>query len=312
MDNNNGRGIFYGVIGVATLVVAMIGATFAYFSASISTDGDPITLNSTTIDLNLTQNTKGIKFNLIPVDETLPGFATGGYIGNKDSEESGDFNCIDDDGNEFCSVYEVTVTNPSKTTAQTIYARIDVGTNDFPANAKTDGKDTCEYLDKTGEDMYCEKSNIAFAIFKGTANDVNTKSANFWNVTSSVADNWYSSSGGTLENALGVSKSTTADANTTAGNVAGTPVLGKLGDMVVARTAVPTGKTNNSFMLDSLSQTLKPEGSATYTIVMWIHENGEDQELSEGKTFAAGITFSTSLKGSGVTAVLATTQVNNG
>ena len=31
MDNNkNGRGIFYGVIGVATLVVAIIGATFAY------------------------------------------------------------------------------------------------------------------------------------------------------------------------------------------------------------------------------------------------------------------------------------------
>ena len=29
-----GRGIFYGVIGVATLVVAIIGATFAYFTAS--------------------------------------------------------------------------------------------------------------------------------------------------------------------------------------------------------------------------------------------------------------------------------------
>ena len=32
--NNNGRGIFYGVIGVATLVVAIIGATFAYFTAT--------------------------------------------------------------------------------------------------------------------------------------------------------------------------------------------------------------------------------------------------------------------------------------
>ena len=34
MENQNGKGIFYGVIGVATLVVAIIGATFAYFSAS--------------------------------------------------------------------------------------------------------------------------------------------------------------------------------------------------------------------------------------------------------------------------------------
>ncbi len=38
MENKNGQGIFYGVIGVATLVVAIIGATFAYFSASASTN----------------------------------------------------------------------------------------------------------------------------------------------------------------------------------------------------------------------------------------------------------------------------------
>ena len=38
MENKNGQGIFYGVIGVATLVVAIIGATFAYFSATASTN----------------------------------------------------------------------------------------------------------------------------------------------------------------------------------------------------------------------------------------------------------------------------------
>ena len=39
MENKNGQGVFYGVIGVATLIVAIIGATFAYFSASV-TAGD--------------------------------------------------------------------------------------------------------------------------------------------------------------------------------------------------------------------------------------------------------------------------------
>ena len=34
MENKNGKGIFYGVIGVATLIVAIIGATFAYFTAT--------------------------------------------------------------------------------------------------------------------------------------------------------------------------------------------------------------------------------------------------------------------------------------
>ena len=38
MENRNGQGIFYGVIGVATLVVAIIGATFAYFNAQAQTN----------------------------------------------------------------------------------------------------------------------------------------------------------------------------------------------------------------------------------------------------------------------------------
>ena len=33
-NNRKGSGVFYAVVGVATLVVAIIGATFAYFSAS--------------------------------------------------------------------------------------------------------------------------------------------------------------------------------------------------------------------------------------------------------------------------------------
>lgn len=308
MENNNGRGIFYGVIGVATLVVAMIGATFAYFSASISTENDPIAFNSTKIDLSLTQNTDGIKYNLIPVDETIDSFATGGYVGNAKVTTAKSNNCIDDDGNEFCSVYEVTVTNPSKTTAQTIFARIDVAKNDFAVNEKDGGTDeapTCSKLTKTGESMYCNKTNVAFAIFKGTAQNV-IDGTTEWNVDGSAVTSYYSSTAGSMENALGDDVTATADSATTVGNVAGTPVLGKLGDMVVARTATKGG--TESFMLDALSQTLKPEGSATYTIVMWLHENYQDQETSEGKAFAAGITFSTSLKGSGVTAVLATTQ----
>lgn len=38
-ENRKGPGIFYAVVGVATLVVAIIGATFAYFSASATVEG---------------------------------------------------------------------------------------------------------------------------------------------------------------------------------------------------------------------------------------------------------------------------------
>ena len=42
-NNRKGPGIFYAVVGVATLVVAIIGATFAYFSAQATATGDNIT-----------------------------------------------------------------------------------------------------------------------------------------------------------------------------------------------------------------------------------------------------------------------------
>ena len=53
MDENNrkGSGVFYAVVGVATLVVAIIGATFAYFSATAEVGGEQIKGN--------TENLKG-------------------------------------------------------------------------------------------------------------------------------------------------------------------------------------------------------------------------------------------------------------
>jgi len=340
MDNNNGRGIFYGVIGVATLVVAMIGATFAYFSASISTAENALGATAANITLELSnQVTTGIKSNLIPVDETNDGFADNTYVGilPGDTDTPADGvnnpkakNCIDDDGNEFCSVYTFTIKNPSTTTAQRVYAEMDVITNTFATNAKKTGEDDCKsYLEKTGEDAtYCEKSNFAFAIFKGTVDDVYSYNDDGWNVDGTATTTYYSDAD--LATTAGVTAYSPTDLNaatnktesvieatgvtgkgadlvgTFTGNVAGTAVLGKLGDMVVARTAVPTlseGATHN-FRLAALDQTLRPGGEVTYTVVMWLHENWENQEADETKAFAAGITFSTSLGGSGVTAVL--------
>lgn len=50
-NNRKGSGVFYAVVGVATLVVAIIGATFAYFSATAEVTGEQIKGN--------TENLKG-------------------------------------------------------------------------------------------------------------------------------------------------------------------------------------------------------------------------------------------------------------
>ena len=60
MENKNGQGIFYGVIGVATLVVAIIGATFAYFNAAATTnyvnniEGGTLNLTGSALSISVT------------------------------------------------------------------------------------------------------------------------------------------------------------------------------------------------------------------------------------------------------------------
>ena len=79
MENRNGQGIFYGVIGVATLVVAIIGATFAYFSAAATNaagseaiTGQTYDMSSAELSLKITRVNKAVtnatSINLVPTD----------------------------------------------------------------------------------------------------------------------------------------------------------------------------------------------------------------------------------------------------
>ena len=114
--HNNGRGIFYGVIGVATLVVAIIGATFAYFTASQSSNAGDITGNAASVSFGLkvereetTDQTNG---GLIPMSNSMVESAVnlGGKPGGKGASNVA---CVDDNGNSVCQIYKVTVTNTS-------------------------------------------------------------------------------------------------------------------------------------------------------------------------------------------------------
>jgi len=130
MENRKGSGIFLGIIGVATLVVAIIGATFAYFSATAQSNADAVTVQSATLALGYEDDNTGLKTNLIPADDNIAI-----YAGTQQDSGSGNPQCIDDNGNEVCSIYQFTVGNPSKTTAMNISGRMEVATNDF-ANLK--------------------------------------------------------------------------------------------------------------------------------------------------------------------------------
>lgn len=106
-ENRKGTGVFYAVVGVATLVVAIIGATFAYFSASATNDTDVkgSTASGASLAIAVTKvSDEATAKNMIPMLITdLQKGVTG------TSSKS----CIDANGNTVCQVYKVTVTNGS-------------------------------------------------------------------------------------------------------------------------------------------------------------------------------------------------------
>ena len=112
-ENRKGTGVFYAVVGVATLVVAIIGATFAYFSAT-ATNNDTIvggTATGNNIALAVTpiapvKEAKTRTENMIPMLEANLQDGLTGTDGKS---------CIDANGNTVCQVYKVTVTNNGAT-----------------------------------------------------------------------------------------------------------------------------------------------------------------------------------------------------
>ena len=108
-ENNNGRGLFYGVIGVATLIVAIIGATFAYFSVSANIAnnsdiaGSTVELSDTTIAGTLTRVTPST-VSMVPLKTAdLQKGITG----------EGGQQCIDENGAKVCDIYTLTINNTS-------------------------------------------------------------------------------------------------------------------------------------------------------------------------------------------------------
>ncbi len=139
MENKkNGQGIFYAVIGVATLLVAIVGATFAYFSATANSAVNAIATESATLSLGFSDVVTGLKHHLIPMNEADALF--------KNEPGTASTDCIDINGNEVCSTYQFTISNPSTTTAQRVYAKLKPQSNTF--------------------------TNLYYAIFKGSAAEI--------------------------------------------------------------------------------------------------------------------------------------------
>ena len=137
MENNNGKGIFYGVIGVATLIVAIIGATFAYFTATTASN-EYLSGTAATAGLSVhvvrmtgasaadtgTEPDNKPSYVMVPqldkgLSSAILGRASGGQGGTP---------CIDANGSLVCSIYKITVQNTGSA-AIDVSGRIDFYTS---------------------------------------------------------------------------------------------------------------------------------------------------------------------------------------
>ena len=121
MENNNGKGIFYGVIGVATLVVAIIGATFAYFSATASNTTE-VQGNAATMGLSLKVtkvSESGTTENMIPIADGADSATVAQDTENILTKALAATNqCVDSNNNTVCQVYQIEVKNDGTSVAR--------------------------------------------------------------------------------------------------------------------------------------------------------------------------------------------------
>ena len=118
MENSKGRGIFLGVVSVATLIVAIIGATFAWFSASVSSGENDVNLTAYQFDADLTvervfPTAENASKKIIPfVPDKVLREGQGDQTNNMNYALNEATNkCVDSSGYLVCSLYKITVTN---------------------------------------------------------------------------------------------------------------------------------------------------------------------------------------------------------
>ena len=71
MEREDKRGIFFGVIGVLTLIVAIIGASLAYFSINVQSRDDALTVQAATVKIVYNDGDALAVSNIIPASQAV-------------------------------------------------------------------------------------------------------------------------------------------------------------------------------------------------------------------------------------------------
>lgn len=139
MDDKKKKTILVCLIFFAITILLIVGSTFAYFTATVSSNEGAISLGAAVFEIGLTDDTDLIKNNLIPSIEEYVDIASARTVGDdfaKPYEEDDKIitegtACIDDNLNEICSIYTFTITNSMTDNDLPLYITLNPNINTF-------------------------------------------------------------------------------------------------------------------------------------------------------------------------------------
>ena len=113
-QNNDGKGITLITVGILTIIVAIAGATFAFFQVTATNNN--ITGESAyvanNLELKVTLSSTAATGKLVPQLEKT---GKTNILQKAVTGATGKGSCIDENGNTICKVYTITVTNKTST-----------------------------------------------------------------------------------------------------------------------------------------------------------------------------------------------------
>lgn len=288
-DFGNKTNTFNLIIGISTLLIAILGATFAYFSATARSKENDVTVKSAYVSISYDGGTEIKASNLIPATQQVALTKYQKEVEPYNSEIDGEIDteydtykndpnrrCVDAKGKEVCYVYQFSVISDGAEGENTdILATVKVNKNEFSnlsyvlyeVTFKPDSEDTTKYL----------KDKYGF----GVVSKYEVKSQ-FTNMDTNPDNVDYT---GTGFNRFEQPEDVLGDNEQLVGTINPVNCMFKNGDDFANKSK------DDSSRCASLSISNKVKH--TYQLVIWLEETGEVQD-EQGKTFEGTVSIEVS------------------
>ena len=127
MNQESGKGIIFGVLGILTLIIAIMGASLAYFTANAMSGDEPIEVTAATVTISYIQGEILYANELIPATSNVVDWS---YNRTDVDESTGEsLQCKDDLGYQVCSIFRFDASNESGRNDQRIIGSITTTTD---------------------------------------------------------------------------------------------------------------------------------------------------------------------------------------